>query len=438
MYDSLQQLQTDVSAVFANGTVLDETRLREDVIDQLVYTAVFTTDEALKKQARTTIREIAKATGAHSASIINFYLSIGKGEIQENFTVPAINVRALNYDMSRIIFRLMLTHNIGPVVFEIARSEIEYTDQRPDEFAVVVLAAAIKEGYTGPVYLQADHVQFSAKKYAAGAQAETEKIKALIKECIEAEFLNIDIDASTLVDLTKPTPTEQQVTNYTVSAELTDYIRSLQPKGVDISIGGEIGHIGGVNSNAHDLSAFMDGYNGLIAGKMAGISKISVQTGSSHGGVIKPDGTIADVSIDFSVIEETGKVAREQYHIGGVVQHGASTLPADLFHQFPKRHTLEIHLATGFQNIVYDTMPTSLKEEIFSWLEANKQAEWDEEKNTKEQNLYKTRKRAIGPFKKRLWTLPPEEKKPILEQLEKQLSFLFEQLHVANTKSLIK
>lgn len=434
LHDSLQNI---VTISETDAQILDGNTLRQSFIDQLAYTAVFAEDEALKKEARITIRKIAKAYGAISSSIKNIYFAIGEGKIPTTFTTPAINVRFLTYDTAQIIFSLMIKHNMGSVVFEIARSEIDYTDQRPDEYAVSVLAAAVKAGYKGPVYIQGDHFQFSARRFKEDPTVEANKIKSLIQEAIAADFLNIDIDASTLVDLEKPTQDEQQQTNYKVTSELTEYIRSLEPKGTTISVGAEIGHIGGKNSTPEELSAFMDGYNKILPSGMTGISKISVQTGSSHGGIPLPDGTVAKVSIDFSVIEKTGMVARDIYHIGGVVQHGASTLPNELFDHFPNAKTLEIHLATGFQNIVYDTMPQSLKDQMYAWVEANCQSEWDE-KLTKEQNIYKTRKKAIGPFKKQAWMLTNEEKKPIKEQLEKQLEFLFEKLNTFNTKAVVE
>ncbi|HEX8965165.1 MAG TPA: class II fructose-bisphosphate aldolase [Patescibacteria group bacterium] len=434
LHDSLQNI---VTISETDAQILDGNTLRQSFIDQLAYTAVFAEDEALKKEARITIRKIAKAYGAISSSIKNIYFAIGEGKIPTTFTTPAINVRFLTYDTAQIIFSLMIKHNMGSVVFEIARSEIDYTDQRPDEYAVSVLAAAVKAGYKGPVYIQGDHFQFSARRFKEDPTGEANKIKSLIQEAIAADFLNIDIDASTLVDLEKPTQDEQQQTNYKVTSELTEYIRSLEPKGTTISVGAEIGHIGGKNSTPEELSAFMDGYNKILPSGMTGISKISVQTGSSHGGIPLPDGTVAKVSIDFSVIEKTGMVARDIYHIGGVVQHGASTLPNELFDHFPNAKTLEIHLATGFQNIVYDTMPQSLKDQMYAWVEANCQSEWDE-KLTKEQNIYKTRKKAIGPFKKQAWMLTNEEKKPIKEQLEKQLEFLFEKLNTFNTKAVVE
>jgi len=256
----------------------------------------------------------------------------------------------------------------------------------------------------------------------------------LIKEAIEVHFYNIDIDASTLVDLKKENLDEQQKTNYEVTAEMTQYIRELQPENVVISVGGEIGHIGGKNSTVEDFEAFMKGYTSLI--KEEGISKVSVQTGTSHGGVPLPDGTMAKIKLDFSVLDSIGKVAREKYGLGGAVQHGASTLPNELFDRFPASGTLEIHLATGFQNIVYDNMPKSLREEMHVWVGENCKEE-REEGWSDEQFIYRTRKKAIGPFKQKLWELPDNQKEPIRKALAAQLTLLFKELNVVNTRGIV-
>ncbi len=407
-------------------------------IDHLTHTALFSDSKDQKKTARDHIRSIAKEKGIISSSIYSFYMAIGGGKISPTFTVPAINIRTLTYQTATAIFSLMQKHNIGPVVFEIARSEIDYTMQRPDEYAVAVLAGAIKANYKGPVFIQGDHYQLSKKKYTENPEGEVQKIKDLIKESLEANFLNIDIDASTLVDLEQKTKKLQQQTNYNVTAELTEYIRSLEPKDTTISIGAEIGHIGGKNSTPEELQTFMEGYNPLVAAKkFSGISKISVQTGTSHGGIPLPDGGIADVKLDFNVIQITGDIARERYHIGGVVQHGASTLPNELFGEFPKNKTLEIHLATGFQNIVFDFMPKTLRDEMYEWIKNNCKKEWEEGWN-KDQFIYKTRKKALGPFKQKLFELDGKDKQKILAGLGKQLTFLFEKLNVFDTKKFIE
>ncbi|PIQ72619.1 aldolase [Candidatus Roizmanbacteria bacterium CG11_big_fil_rev_8_21_14_0_20_35_14] len=405
-------------------------------INQLIHTAIFSPDEKTRKNARTTIHKIAKEKGIYSASIHNLYMAFGQGKIK-GFTVPAINIRTLTYDSARLLFRLAKKKKVGAFIFEIARSEIKYTAQEPDEYTVSVLAAAIKEEYKGPIFLQGDHYQFSAKKFNENRDEEIKKIKDLVKKSIDAEFYNIDIDASTLVDLEKLTLSEQQKNNYEMTALITKYIRSIEPKKITISVGGEIGHIGGKNSTPEEFKAFMNGYLPLIKkSKLTGISKVSVQTGTSHGGIPLPDGTIAKVSIDFNVLKDISTVARSKYKIGGSVQHGASTLPNDLFNHFPKINALEIHLATGFQNIVYDNLPTGLKKETYQWVKDNCRDEW-KEGQTEKQFVYKTRKKALGPFKEKLWNMNVKEKKPILKKLEVQFLLLLKKLNVFNTKKFV-
>ncbi len=431
--ENLQQVNERLKNVvlFQDGkvSILDEKKLREEVVDDLIYTAVFSKDYNLKEEVKYIIREIANEYGAVPSSIHDLYMAMGKGETK-NFTTPAVNIRGMTYDVARRMFKVALKNNIGSMIFEIAKSEIEYTYQRPSEYASCVLAAAIKEGYKGPVFIQGDHFQFSAKKYFDNPEKELNSIKELTKEAIDAGFFNIDIDPSTLVDYSKESLKEQQYHNYLNTAKMTDYIREIQPEGIDISIGAEIGHIGGKNSTVEEFEAFMEGYLQTIT-KKPGISKISVQTGTEHGGIPLPDGTVAKVKLDFDVLKNIGEVARKKYGIGGTVQHGASTLPEELFDKFPQNNCCEIHLATGFQNIMFDLAPEKFKEEVYKFIEENFKDEW-KEGMTREQFLYKSRKRGMGPFKYQWWTL--ENKEEILDAIEKKFEFLFEKLNVFNTK----
>ena len=41
-------------------------------------------------------------------------------------------------------------------------------------------------------------------------------------------------------------------------------IRDLEPAGITISVGGEIGEVGGKNSTVEELRAFMDGYREVL------------------------------------------------------------------------------------------------------------------------------------------------------------------------------
>ena len=407
-------------------------------IDSVVRDAVFG-DANAKAAARKQIHVEARKAGAASATIFPLYMAIGRGEMPRRFTVPAFNIRALTYDTARALFRAAMRHDVGAFIFEIARSEIGYTEQRPAEYAACVLAAAIRENFHGPVFIQGDHFQASAKKWTTpeGRQAEMKALESLIDEALAAEFYNIDIDTSTLVDLSFKTREEQQRANYEGTAHLTKYIRAREPKGITISVGGEIGEVGKYNTQPDEVRAYMDGLRKLL-GKTTGISKISVQTGTSHGGVPLADGSIAQAKIDFEVLRNTTVLCRKEYGIAGSVQHGASTLPESVFNKFPESDAVEIHLATGFQNMVLDapTLPEEMKKAIREFCFANA-ADERKEGETDEQFVYKTRKKALGPFKRQMWDMTDSAKQPIIESLEEKFEFLMEKLGVFGTKDIV-
>ncbi len=419
-------------------SVVDEELIRVECIDDLVQTAVFSEDDETRDKARLLIGQIARDLKIRSASIQGLYEAMGRGDCS-GFTVPAINIRGLTYETARCVFRAAKKCGSGAFIFEIAKSEIGYTAQRPAEYRACVLAAAVKEGYRGPVFIQGDHFQVKAANFSKDKDAEIGGLRDLIKEAIEAEFYNIDIDASTLVDLDKPTVTEQQRPNFETTAALTRYIREIEPEGVTVSVGGEIGEVGGKNSTEEELRAFMDGFRKALGEDKKGISKISIQTGTSHGGVVLPDGSIAKVKVDFDTIERLGKVAREEYGLCGVVQHGASTLPDDAFHMFPEKGAAEVHLATGFQNITYDSdaFPEDLKMEIYAYLDENLAGE-RKEGMTDEQFYYKTRKKGFGPFKKKMWQMGDDRIKAITAELDAKFDLLFEKLRAGDTKEYVE
>ncbi|UCB42266.1 MAG: class II fructose-bisphosphate aldolase [Dehalococcoidales bacterium] len=405
-------------------------------IDTLVENAVFGAN-TVRESSRQKIRQLASTNGVILASIDGFYQAAGKG-FYSSITVPAINIRGMTYQVARAVFRAALKDKVGPFIFEIARSEIDYTAQRPGEYAACILAAALKEGFRGPVFLQGDHFQVNLAKYNADAQQELDSIRELVREAVDAGFFNIDIDASTIVDLEKPGLEEQQEKNCQVTADMTRFMREIEPEGITISVGGEIGEVGGRNSTVADFQAFMAGYIRLLGPDVRGLSKISVQTGTAHGGVVLPDGSIASVNIDFEALKDLSRAAREEYGMGGAVQHGASTLPDDAFDLFPQVDTLEVHLATGFQNIIYDSpyFPKELLDTIARHLQEKYAGERKQE-DTVEQFLYKTRKKAFGDFKKEIWDLPAENLKEIGNILEERFSLLFRKLKVDNTVDLV-
>jgi fructose-bisphosphate aldolase, class II len=446
MFQSVKEmtdaLKPVASVLTDRVSVTDTSAISPDLIDRLAATAAFGADAETKGTARWVIRSLAAARGIRPASIHDLYIAMGRGEAG-GFTVPAINVRAMAYDTARAVVRSAKALNAGAFIFEIARSEIGYTEQRPHEYVAIVLAAALREGFSGPLFIQGDHVQTNAKKFNSPERdKELDTLRALIKEEIAAGFYNIDIDTSTLVDLSKPTLDEQQDVNVTMAADFAAFIRQNEPAGVTVSVGGEIGEVGGKNSDVHELHAYMKGFNRKLkerGASLVGLSKISVQTGTAHGGFVNADGTVrTDVKIDLKTLEELSRVASSEYGLAGAVQHGASTLPPDAFDAFPRVGACEIHLATDFQNMVYEhpRFPADLKAEMYAWLREHATEE-RKPKDTEEQFIYKARKKAIGPFKRRMWTIDAEERKAIGQSLEERFTFLMRQLNIAGTSQAV-
>ncbi len=406
-------------------------------MDAVVHQAVFGT-EAEKSFARWLVWELGQSVGVRAASIHDLYVARGAGKCH-GFTVPAINVRGMAYDTARSIFRTALKLDAGAFIVEIARSEIAYTDQRPAEYVTVMLAAALREGYRGPVFIQGDHFQVNHKKFAVDPVTEVNNVKTLVTEAVAAGFYNIDVDTSTLVDLSKATLAEQQRLNYEVCVDITCAVRGEEPIGVTISIGGEIGEVGTENSTPAELAAFMDGYVATLerqAPGTAGLSKISVQSGTSHGGIVLTDGSIAEVALDLDTLETLSKMARDRYGLAGAVQHGASTLPDTAFGNFPRIETAEIHLATNFQTMMFDHLPSELRQEMYTWLNVNAKEE-RKATDSDEQFYYKSRKKAIGPFKKTLWALPADLRATLGAAYDAKFGFLFEQLGISGTRAIV-
>jgi fructose/tagatose bisphosphate aldolase len=398
-------------------------------IDELARLAVFGTT-AERTMTRHAIHAAAPALGAVSSSIAAFYAARARGECA-GFTVPAVNIRGMTYDVARALFRAMQATD-ATAIFEINRAEVGFTMQEPAEFAAVILAAAIAEDYAGPVFIQGDHIQANARQFATDPASETAALERLIRDCVAAQFYCIDIDASTLVDLSFERVADQQAVNAQLTARLARLVREIEPPAVSISIGGEIGEVGKGNSTAEELIAYMDGVDALLGPAVAGLSKVSVQTGTTHGGIPLPDGRIAEVALDFTTLRTLSQLARERYAMAGAVQHGASTLPEALFHRFPEVETAEVHLATGFQNLLMDhpAFPAALLRDMRAYADSHFANE-RKPGETDDQFFYNVRKKCWGAFKAETWDLPAATRAELMAALQPRFEFLIRQLSVA-------
>jgi hypothetical protein len=106
---------------------------------------------------------------------------------------------------------------------------------------------------------------------------------------------------------------------------------------------------------------------------------------------------------------------------------------------FPETGTSEVHLATGFQNIMYDNnaLPPDFRAMVYTFIK-QEYAKERKEGQTEEQFIYSTRKKGFGPLKKKWWDLPSSVKEPIMKELEAKFALLFGKLKVVNTVDIVK
>lgn len=337
-------------------------------ISTLAFDASVSDNPDVKQAAIRAINEIADQLKIIAGSNTAFYDEKAEGKHQF-FTVPAVNSRMVTFHTIRAAVKVADALQLPHIVFELALSEVGYTAQQKDEYAALVKAAYISLGITNrEIYLQADHYQFDPKKYAEDSTKEMQRIKDAVVKALENGVYNIDIDASKFETAdSKKSDRDNQAENARLTAEIFHFIRQYEREHqlpCVVSIGGEVGEVGGENTKYRQVNAYLELLHEhaqeLGSGNEKGLSKISINVGSAHGGLRGPDGRPLDtVPLDFTAHHDLYMLGKDPMNPGKhvlPVQHGASTLPKNYFPLFPAMHVAEIHLATGFQDVVWDTI----------------------------------------------------------------------------------
>ncbi len=309
------------------------------------------------------------------------YQAMAKGSVS-GFTVPAFNIRTLTFDLIRALLRAAKKEKVGAFIMEIAQSELMYTRQSLQEFSENCVKAVKAEKYKAPIFLQADHFKCLDEQCL-----NIREMEGLIKQAIMARFYNIDIDCSKM----------SLRGNINRTNTLIKYINDNAQNDIEISIGGEIGEIGGSNTTVLELEKFLS--------KVKGISKVAVQTGTSHakGG-----------QINWELLEQLNNKAKE-HGLAGVVQHGASTLPEGELAQLPRVGVCEVHLATGIMDTILESQhfPEELGDRINS-------------------------KHDLGVFKEDILNIPQTTIDKIAEEVEAEFVNFFKLLNVIGSLDLVE
>ena len=314
----------------------------------------------------------------------------------------------------------------GAVILEIARSEIGYTDQRPAEYVAVIIAAALREGFTGPLFIQGDHFQVNAKKYATDPEAEVGEVKSSSREEVAAGFYNIDVDTSTLVDLSRPDA--RRAAAGQLRALRRDH--RLHPRA-----GAE---------GRHGLGGRRDRRGGPQELDGRGAARLHARAISAHAGRGSaparrasarsrcrpaprtaawccPTAPSPQVKLDFDALEALSRRRASATGWAGAVQHGASHAAEQAFGNFPRLEACEIHLATNFQNMVFDhpDFPAELSGRIYALARRERPERAEGRATPTSSSTTRRARRRSGPSSRRCWSLPQDIRDAIAADLER-------------------
>jgi hypothetical protein len=415
--------------------VVDSDDLRERLIDRLVYNAVFHESEPLRQLLHWMIREAAVRLEIQPASMQRLFAAMATGA-PADFTVPALNLHVLAYDLARACFRAAQDAAAGAYVFELSEGEDGAPFLDPLEYASCVLAAAIKEGHPGTVFLQADFLRLDSARFRESRADEVDRLTARIEAALAAGFFNLNLNTLGLVDGSRPSLPEQQAPSFVACAELAALIRALEPTQVDSSLGGAIAETYHRNETANALRAFVGGFLPEFRNRNTvepGLSKVILHSrGQEPAAAVEPP-----VSVNIEVLKDLAEVARREY--GLCVSVKAQYLPDELLAQLPANGTGEVKLTSDIETWVYghEAFPENLRQEIRHWIDG----QWAVEHRlgeTDEQYQGRVIRQALQPFKQRLWDLPKETRDRIASDLRTRIETHLRALNVKDSSGLVR
>ncbi|MDO8747534.1 MAG: triose-phosphate isomerase [Candidatus Omnitrophota bacterium] len=312
-----------------------------------------------------------------------------------------------------------------------------------------------QQGYYARIINECD------QKLAGETKADKKAGLIKLRETIERFTQRIKEDPSGLAKEI----VRDQIINAQETAMDTLQVRALEPKGITVTVGGEIGEVGKKNSEPGEFAAFIDLYNQMlgfmktkiIQGKeseiiqivgaskeiwskevldtlkikyyvykgVEGLRKIAIQTGTAHG---------VGGQIDFETIKALAEIGKKYGVV--VVQHGASTLPESEFSKIMENGAGEVHLATDYMTVVLRDLRTNHQDVYQAILKDSM-----EKTKKSEDELWEKPaefRNSLTLIKESVYNLPKESQERIGDQLALKFSNTMRSLGVENTKTLVK
>ncbi len=402
--------------------IIDAQRLREERIDALVYNAMFQPSERVRYFLAWLIRQAAAGNAIYPASLKGLYAMAARGQTPK-FTVPAVSLRAMTYAGGRSAFQAAWETGTGALVFNLDGAA--KPAQSPLDYATCLLAAAIREGYEGPLFLEADFLHAQPVTDEAAHGDELERLKELAEEALNEGFFNLEFDTTRLENLTLPDPTEQEQACYLDCAALASFVRQTEPGGVGSAIGIRFNCHGDLEHRVQRLRAFMTGFETEFtsrAGHVPGISKFNLNIRGEE---------------DLGMAVDFAEVALREYWLPTSVGQEGAALPDDLIEAVVDLPFVEVHLGSRLEERIFDhpAFPAQLRQAMQRWIEACASAR--QAGQSDEDLRLAMRPLAYEQFKRELWDLPGQTQEAIMADLKADLVEIIRRLRVEDSIHLV-
>ena len=198
-----------------------------------------------------------RSSARRSASIHELYMARGRGEVS-GFTVPAVNLRTQVFDMVGAMCRAAQSIDCGTIISSSHAASRSTRSSGPASTSPTCSQVAIAAGWHGPVFVQGDHYQFNAKKYAPDAESTTEGVeKRRATRSPSATGTSTSTRRRWSTCGGRPWTTSSGSTTSARRRSRRSSARPSRPE-TTISIGGEIGEVGKQNSTEEELRAYLE------------------------------------------------------------------------------------------------------------------------------------------------------------------------------------
>ncbi|MBU0761434.1 MAG: class II fructose-bisphosphate aldolase [Candidatus Altiarchaeota archaeon] len=319
------------------------------------------------------------------------------------------------------------------VMFEIAKSEIGYTDQPPKEFVRNIEQIAQEVEFNQPYVIHGDHI--GIKENTSEAVGAGEK---LIKDMLDAGFTSFAIDASHNFDVGAPTVRQQLRDNIEITCKLAKLI----PEQAGLEV--EVGEVGKKDPKTGEkaLTTVEEAKTYIQAIKDAGFNPnlIATNNGTAHGNTYDVNGNLVEqVGID---IERTKAIADAIAPFGTyVAQHGITGTPLNMMHLLIGAGVLKGNVGTNWQNVALDSMPHDLVSRMEDWTLKSPHAEKMKAKKpgiSRNELVGKNIKNAIKVFKPEIDALSGDDRAKVDEATKNSALAFFKAFKAEGTASAVR